>query len=285
MDIAKEFSVQLKDNDDWNMDKLHFHDDLEFMLVLSNDGEFFLQKSICDIKQNTLFIVNSSILHRTVYSSEYEHFKRYVLHISPTLLSQFSTHNTNFSAMITAPFYCIPLTTEQSNKVIYLLEKLISLPQEDFGADIRCKILILEFLLETLSIPSNNSTALERTNDDYDRIRPILEYIQNNFTEHITLESLSKHFAISKYHLCHTFKNVTSFSIFEYIIQKRVLKARELLRSPISVQEAGELSGFQTNSYFIRTFKKYTGISPRQYAQQYIQSEKASILSMKNKEI
>ena len=46
MDIIKEFSIQLKEHSSWNMHKLHFHDYLEFMLVLSDDGEFFLQKNI-----------------------------------------------------------------------------------------------------------------------------------------------------------------------------------------------------------------------------------------------
>ncbi len=281
IDITKEFSIQLKENDDWNMDKLHFHDDLEFMLVLSDDGEFFLQKSICEIKQNTLFIINSSTLHRTVYTSESQHFKRYVLHISPTLLSEASTNRTNFMSMISAPFYCIPLTEEQSRKIINLSEQLINFPKDNFGADIRYKILILEFLLEVMTVSENKTTVIERTNEDYYRIKPVIEYIEEHYTEPITLEDLSKYFSINKYHLCHIFKNVTSFSIFEYIIQKRILKARELLRSPITVQEAGELSGFQTNSYFIRTFRKYTGVSPRKYAQQYIKSENTALIGIK----
>jgi len=281
MDITKEFSIQLKEDYGWNMHKLHFHDYLEFMLVLSNDGEFFLQKNICAIKQNTLFIINSSTLHRTVNTSNLQHFKRYVLHISPLLLSQISTSRTNFSSMISDHFYCIPLTPEQSEHIINLSEQLINLPKDNFGADVRCKIVLLEFIVEAMSAATNRPPVVEMTNGDYNRILPVLQYIEDHFTEQISLEDLSKYFSINKYHLCHMFKNVTSFSIFEYIIQKRILKARELLRSPISVQEAGELAGFQTNSYFIRTFRKYTGISPRKYAQQYIQSENSTLIDMK----
>lgn len=281
MDIIKEFSIQLKEHSSWNMHKLHFHDYLEFMLVLSDDGEFFLQKNICEIKQNTLFIINSSTLHRTVNTSNLQHFKRYVLHISPMLLSQISTPRTNFASMISDPFYCIPLTPAQSEHIINLSEQLISLPKDNFGADVRCKIVLLEFILEAMSAAANRPPVVEMTNGDYNRILPVLQYIEDHFTEQISLEDLSKYFSINKYHLCHMFKSVTSFSIFEYIIQKRILKARELLRSPISVQEAGELAGFQTNSYFIRTFHKYTGISPRKYAQQYIQSENSTLVDMK----
>lgn len=284
MDITKEFSIQLKEDYEWNMDKLHFHDDLEFMLVLSDAGEFFLQKSICPIKCNTLFIINSSILHRTVNSSNQQHFKRYVLHISPLLMSKFSTPRTNFLSMLLDAFYCLSLTPEQSKYIINISEQLINLSKDTFGADVRYEILLLDFLLEVMNFTANSDPSTEMINEDYSRILPVLQYIECHFTEPITLEDLSKHFSINKYHLCHIFKNVTSFSIFEYIIQKRILKARELLRSPISVQQAGELSGFQTNSYFIRTFRKYTGVSPRKYAQQYIESENTSLIGIKKNE-
>lgn len=284
LDITKEFSIQLKEHYGWNMDKLHFHDDLEFMLVLSDEGEFFLQKNICPIKSNTLFIINSSTLHRTVDSSKQQYFKRYVLHISPQLMLKFSTPRTNFVSMLLEPFYCISLTPEQSEYIINISEQLIKLSKDDFGSDIRCNILLLDFLLEVMNLTTKGHLNTELINEDYSHIIPILQYIEEHFTEPITLEDLSKHFSINKYHLCHVFKNVTSFSIFEYIIQKRILKARELLRSPISVQQAGELSGFQTNSYFIRTFRKYTGVSPRKYAQQYIQSENAALVGMKKNE-
>ena len=67
----------------------------------------------------------------------------------------------------------------------------------------------------------------------------------------------------------------------EYVIQRRIILARELLRQPISVQEAGERAGFQTNSHFIRTFRAYTGRSPKRYARQYLQSAKLTTLTEK----
>ena len=55
----------------------------------------------------------------------------------------------------------------------------------------------------------------------------------------------------------------------EYIIHSRVLRARQLLQEGVSVQQAGELSGFSDNSHFIRTFGNLTGISPGRYTKEY----------------
>ena len=61
----------------------------------------------------------------------------------------------------------------------------------------------------------------------------------------------------------------TGFSVMEYIIYSRVLRARQLLQEGVSVQQAGELSGFSDNSHFIRTFGHLTGLTPGRYAKEY----------------
>ena len=59
----------------------------------------------------------------------------------------------------------------------------------------------------------------------------------------------------------------------EYIIYSRVLMARQLLQQGVSVQQAGEMSGFSDNSHFIRTFGYVTGTSPGRYAKEYQRSD------------
>ena len=76
-------------------------------------------------------------------------------------------------------------------------------------------------------------------------------------------------FFISKHYLCRIFKSATGFSVMEYIIYSRILRARQLLQEGVSVQQAGELSGFSDNSHFIRTFGHLTGTSPGRYAKEY----------------
>ena len=71
---------------------------------------------------------------------------------------------------------------------------------------------------------------------------------------------------------CRVFKSATGFSVMEYIIYSRVLRARQLLKEGISVQQAGEMSGFSDNSHFIRTFGHLTGTSPGRYAREYLNS-------------
>ena len=61
-------------------------------------------------------------------------------------------------------------------------------------------------------------------------------------------------------------------------------KARQLLKEGVSVQQAGELSGFSDNSHFIRTFGHLTGTSPGRYAREHQGSDAAPILGSSLKE-
>ncbi len=56
------------------------------------------------------------------------------------------------------------------------------------------------------------------------------------------------------------------FSIYDYIINLRIIKAKDLLREQIAVSTVCELVGFGSYSNFIRTFSKRVGISPGQYS-------------------
>ena len=83
------------------------------------------------------------------------------------------------------------------------------------------------------------------------------------------MELLAQQIFVSKYYLSHRFKEIMGFTLSEYIIHRRLVQAKSLLRNGSSVAFAGERSGFNSSAHFIRTFIKYENISPKQYAKQY----------------
>lgn len=138
-----------------------------------------------------------------------------------------------------------------------------------FGSDIHQMVALLNLLIR-VAPTLNAATAGESIcNKDFLRVSPILDYIRDNLSEPLTLDRISSHFYISKHYLCRIFKAATGFSVMEYIIYSRVLRARQLLQDGVSVQQAGELSGFSDNSHFIRTFGQLTGVTPGRYAKEY----------------
>jgi transcriptional regulator GlxA family with amidase domain len=103
-----------------------------------------------------------------------------------------------------------------------------------------------------------------------DRVLPVMAYIREHLAEPLPLDKLAGSLYMNKYHLCRVFKAATGLSVVDYIINCRIIRARELLRQGMRVQDAGEQAGFQNNVHFIRTFGKLTGTSPKRYARKYL---------------
>lgn len=262
-----DFHLQLNHNDTWSMSRLHFHDYCELLLPLTSPGNIFVNDQVYPLQRGTLYLIGENTLHRTIATGFHA---RYVLHIGPKALVALSTPQTDFTPLSQASFLRATMSNEQMIQTIELFQALERNKDDgSFGSDIHQTISLLHLLIQVAPI-LNASTAGEAIrNKDFLRVSPILDYIRDNLSQPLTLDQIASQFYISKHYLCRIFKSATGFSVMEYIIYSRVLHARQLLKEGISVQEAGERSGFSDNSHFIRTFGHLTGTSPGRYAKKY----------------
>lgn len=94
----------------------------------------------------------------------------------------------------------------------------------------------------------------------------IKEYIDNNYQNKIQLDELSNVFFINKFYLTRLFKENYGVTIQNYILDKRITKAKELLRfSDYNIERIAEECGVGDANYFSRVFKKVEGLTPKEY--------------------
>lgn len=94
----------------------------------------------------------------------------------------------------------------------------------------------------------------------------VKNFIDLNFSKEISLESVANQFNINKSYLLRTFKNDFGITINNYILQQRILMAKNELRfTGKKLELIAEECGFSDSNYFIRMFKKIEGITPGEY--------------------
>lgn len=100
-------------------------------------------------------------------------------------------------------------------------------------------------------------------------IENIKEYIDNNFTNNITLKEVADLYFISTSHLSKLFHEKYNMSFQEYLVYRRMTYAESLLHDPLlSIQEVASMTGYDNAFNFSRAFKNYFGISPSHYRKQ-----------------
>ncbi len=98
----------------------------------------------------------------------------------------------------------------------------------------------------------------------------IKNYLDEHYTEHISLEDLSNQFFINKFYLTKIFKETYGITINNYLISKRITKAKQYLRfTDMTVDEIGQAIGISDVNYFCRMFKKVEGMSPTTYKKKW----------------
>jgi len=99
--------------------------------------------------------------------------------------------------------------------------------------------------------------------------RPAQEYILSHYAENITLEQLAEMCGLSVTHFRRLFKQVYNESPITYLLNHRLARAKDLLLSQqFSLSTIAEQTGFQNASYFIRFFKRHTGLTPQRWRRQ-----------------
>ncbi|MBQ9860121.1 MAG: helix-turn-helix domain-containing protein [Clostridia bacterium] len=103
--------------------------------------------------------------------------------------------------------------------------------------------------------------------DSYRLIQNAATYICENYGSELSLELLSRKYALSRSHFSKLFKEVTGVGLNEYITITRITAAEKMLaKKNLSITEVASACGFNDSNYFAAVFKRHKGITPKKYS-------------------
>ena len=237
---------------------LHHHNFYEIYLFINGQVDYRIEAEVFSLKPRDLLVIPPGVFHQPLVSSN-KPYERIVLWIqreyleniidNPELLTCFTNNN---------------FILHSGNSYDLFYNHLLSLIniEDDFLKNEYSKSLLLLLLIEVnrLSIRHDPYKEIKQTNQT---ITSVLNYINNNFIENISLDNLAHKFYIDKYYLSHLFTKEVGTSIHRYINLKRLLYARELLDGGLSPKEACLKSGFNDYTNFYRAYKNEYGVTPK----------------------
>lgn len=250
----------------------HLHNFFEIYFFISGNVNYFIEKKVYTLKYGDLLIMNSHEIHKPSFtmSATYE---RIVIHFDPQVARLLSSPAFNLlHCFINRPIgeqNKINLSNSQKDDILRLFYKMEYLKKNKPDG---WEVLHLAYFTEILVFINRAFMNIEYSEENTsvpEKLVPILDYIDSRLETDLSLEALEGKFYINRFYLSRLFKKSTGSSIHEYILFKRISKAKKLLSEGHSVTDTCMLSGFSDYSNFIRMFKKTTGISPGQYKKKY----------------
>ncbi len=117
-------------------------------------------------------------------------------------------------------------------------------------------VVVSSVIIELLYNLDRQVTKSGKQNFKQERIKDIIEYINANLTEKISLEDIAARFYLTRQYLCRLFKQSTGFTVNKYISYKRIVLVRELHLGGMPLSIACERAGFGDYSAFYRAYSK-----------------------------
>lgn len=217
-----------------------------FVAVISGRGELAVGEDIYTVNRGECFLIDCRTPHY-YRSSEKDPWELMWIHFSGSTSAEYYDYFISQSGNV--------FRTAAFERAVSVLSEIISVNElQKPNSEVITSKLIVELL--TIAIASAGEQ------DEYDsalhrKLVSVHSYIEENFSEDLTLEKLAEKFYISKYYLTREYKKIYGKTIFQHIISLRISCGKQLLRfSDKSIEEIAHLCGFNDQSYFARQFKK-----------------------------
>jgi AraC-like DNA-binding protein len=251
----------------------HWHEELEFLVITKGTADFHINERSYRISEGEILFVNSNLLHFAT-SVQNMPFNFFAVVFSPSLLGGYSNDIIQqkyiapvLNLKISFPAYIKPDKGygEQIQGLLYEIKNLYFEKGNAYELLIKTKLYQIWNLLLTVSEYTN---IIEVKNNNYriSRIKSVLEYIGQKYSQKITLPELSSAFNMSEGQFCRFFKSMVRHSVVDYINSYRINESAALLqKTDMDIGEISCMVGFNNISYFNKLFRRYMHCSPSEF--------------------
>lgn len=260
----------------------HWHEEMEINLVKSGSAEFTIGEEKVIVNEGQALILNCNVFH-SIKATDNNNCVLLSLLFNPNIL--FKDHTTSL-----ASGYLNPVVSSTEHRYLifdrkdmwgrsalaYLSDIFDANFSQEFGYELITKAYLCQLWVHLLKkyktgplVSSWQKKASVSLSPDEVRIKDAIIYIQQHYTESVTLDDIANSIHVSKSECCRCFKRAVNITPFEYLMRYRILQAADKIlqndRETSSISELASSVGFNNTSYFNKLFKKYFNCTPTEY--------------------
>lgn len=250
----------------------HWHSALEIIMPVENIYTVNVCNTVYEINPGEIFFIPPGEIHELTSPSTGSRFIFIMNITSITKLKGF----TRIMTLLSHPF----LVNEETCPNIYddIYDLMIQIRNEYFNnrefAELSIQALLLNLFVKLGENYAQHEKLFPSAKPNKQReyiqlFNDALEFIDQNYTEDISLDYIAAQTGFSKFHFSRLFKQYTNYNFSDYLCFRRIKAAERLLESPdCSITDVAISSGFSSISTFNRLFKQQKGCTPSEYRRQ-----------------
>ena len=242
----------------------HYHEFCKLLFLVSGQGGYIVDGKRYLISAGDIVLIGSRSVHKPELT-EGSAYERVIIYVSPEYLQKMSEPDCDLLSLFSGQNGHVLRLKEQQRKAVFGLVANLErcLGQQAFGRTVLSQADLLRLLVELGRNMADSAANLPRPSvPENRRVQEIMEYLDKNLAEEIDIDALAERFFISKYYMMRLFQKETGTTIYSYLTQKRLLKARELMDGGMRATESCYTCGFHSYSSFTRAYGKYFGTTP-----------------------
>ncbi|CAN5776479.1 AraC family transcriptional regulator [soil metagenome] len=271
-----------RDIGDAMINRWHYHPEIELLYIKRSAGTWLVGDYIGPFQSGDIILLGSNLPHC------FRHESHYVMHrddgtaeticikFSPEIFGNdfFNLPETRLVDKLLSNCNCgLKLTGKIKNKLAETIDKITEATP---GKKLVYLLSILEEIAESKAfIPLSSQGFIQSTADiNKEKIKLIVEYTFNHFTEKISLDQVAALVNMTKQSFCRYFKNKTKKTYIGFLMEVRIGYAcRLLMEDDKNVTEISYETGYNNISHFNHQFKIITNKSPLEYKRDYIKMQ------------
>ncbi len=249
---------------------LHHHDFYEIYFFLSGNVSYNIESRNFRLTPGDVLLISPNELHQPVFTQEKQNYERVVLWIHEAYLEQFDFPGQKVSRCFDTahPQHTNLIRMGSGNRelIYYLLQQLMEEQDtEGYASELYAVGCLIQILVMLNRMAEQTEVTSEQKAHADSVVYRVLGYINEHYSEDLSLDFLANRFFISKYHLSREFNRIVGTSVYRYIIQKRLVMAKQMMSAGIPSSTVYQHCGFGDYSNFYRAFKAEYQCSPKEY--------------------